>query len=236
MPLIFSPISEDILESSPIRLYPKSGCVLRQMGRPPAVDRRMAAIVNALFDAHGFTMVNAGSSTAWRDYLVRILGLIRGTGLTVAIISDKTRATAFANIALELGFAALCGKPLIIVKSSNADVPSDLTRTDWIEYDPDDEGAFRARLTQAMSELEAIVSFENAKLFGSLNAPRMDCAVAFERIIRAFLLSGDQTYVDHARTVRDRLVASDSISGVDDLNRLKGEIETFIHMATNALE
>ena len=53
-----------------------------------------------------------------------------------------------ANIALELGFASMCGKPLVIIKSKAAAAPSDLTRTDWIEYDADDQARFRAKLNR----------------------------------------------------------------------------------------
>ena len=49
---------------------------------------------------------------------------------------DSGGPTAMANIALEHGFASMCGKPLVIVKSKAAPSPSDLTRAYWIEYDP----------------------------------------------------------------------------------------------------
>ena len=67
------------------------------------------------------------------------MGLIRGTGFAIAIFSHETRFTAMAKITLELGFAALCGKPLIIVKSSEAKAPSDFVRTDWIDYRSNEE-------------------------------------------------------------------------------------------------
>src|SRR5882672_8565603 len=127
---------------------------MRQIGNQPELDERMNVIVTEVFEARGIPTKDADASTGGKDFLERILGLIRGTGFTVAIFSQDTRATAMANIALELGFASMCGKPLIIIKSREAAAPSDLTRTDWIDYHSDDEVRFRRKLTQALDELE----------------------------------------------------------------------------------
>ncbi|MGD9658268.1 MAG: hypothetical protein AB7U61_11650, partial [Methylocystis sp.] len=76
----------------------------------------MASTVDDVLRKRGFQTKDADASTGGKDFLERILELIRATGFTVAIFSDKTRPTALANIMLELGFAAMCGKPLLIVK------------------------------------------------------------------------------------------------------------------------
>jgi hypothetical protein len=67
----------------------------------------VAGLVKKVFDARGIGMKDADASTGAKDFLERILGLIRGTGFTVAIFSEDTRGTAMANIALELGETSL---------------------------------------------------------------------------------------------------------------------------------
>src|SRR5689334_17783283 len=104
---------------------------MRQLGMPPAIDITMNAEVTRIFGTRGLRTIDADGSTGSKDYLERILGLIRGTGFTAAIFSHETRTSSMANIALELGFSAICGKPLVIVKSPEAVAPSDLKRTDW---------------------------------------------------------------------------------------------------------
>ena len=47
-----------------------------------------------------------------------------------------------ANIPLEFGSSAMLGKPLMIAKSKVVAAPSDLTGTNRIEYDTQDEAAF----------------------------------------------------------------------------------------------
>jgi hypothetical protein len=117
VPLVFSPLSEAVLESAPKSLFPKHAFVMRQLGGPPDIDVTMTRIVEEVLTDRGFRFKDANASTGGKDFLERILGLIRSTGFTIAIFSNRTRKTAMANIALELGFAAMCGKPLMIVKS-----------------------------------------------------------------------------------------------------------------------
>ena len=141
----------------------------------------MNAEVIRLLGERGFQTIDADGTTGGKDYLERILGLIRGTGFTVAIFSHRTRAGSMANIALELGFAAMSGKPLIILKSPRAVAPSDLKRTDWIEFDDRDPAVFRRNIGQALDEIDPLCSWEDDLLQPSLEARSPDCAVTLER-------------------------------------------------------
>ena len=205
--------------------------MMRQLGEPPEIDQQMSAVATQVFDNSGISVLDASSSVGGKDFLERILGLIRGVGFVAALFSDSTRRTAFANISLELGFAAMCGKPLIIIKSKGAEAPSDLTRTDYIEYDPDDLENFTDKLRRAIDEISALADFERAKLEVALEADQMDCAIAFERARRAFLLTGEREYVDHAQTIFERLKGAQESQNVDDLRREREEIRLFIRQA-----
>lgn len=195
----------------------------------------MTEIVKEVFDARRVGMKDADTSTGGKDFLERILGLIRGTGFTVAIFSEDTRGTAMANIALELGFASMCGKPLVIVKSKAAPPPSDLTRTDWIEYDASDKPRFRRKLNQALDELDALAGFTESLLDVAMAAPAMDCAVAFERASKAFLLTGEARFLDAADGIVQRLRNAARGDGIDDLERVRTEIEIFAKQGRRAL-
>ena len=235
MPLVFSPLSEAVLDSAPKSLFPKHAFVMRQIGNPPELDKAMAAIVKDVFNARGVQIKDADASTGGKDFLERILGLIRSTGFTIAIFSDKTRATAMANIALELGFAAMCGKPLIIVKSEKAKAPSDFTRTDWITYNPAQEDRFRTKLGQALDSVESLVEYENSLLNVALGARSPDCAIAFERANKGFLLSGEQRFIDSARAILNVLMRVEEGNAIADLERLRSDLNTFIRQAQASL-
>lgn len=227
MPLIFSPLSEELISLPPRNLFPRHAFVMRQIGGAPDTDKKMAALVSQILKSKGYGVKDADASTGSKDFLERILGLIRGTGLTVAIFSHETRETALANIMLELGFAAMCGKPLMIIKSKEASAPSDLTRTDWIEYSPAQEGAFKRKVLQAVRMVDDLVPYEEMLLDVALDARAMDCAVAFERAQKAFLLSGETKILDKVEKIRDRLVTARDVEQVDDLHRLHNEIAVF---------
>lgn len=231
MPLVFSPLSEEVLDPGPRNLIPKSVFMMRQLGEPPDIDQQISEVSAEEFDAAGISVVDASSSIGGKDFLERILGLIRGVGFVAALFSDSTRRTAFANISLELGFAAMCGKPLVIIKSKGAQAPSDLTRTDYIEYDPGNLTLFSDKLRMAIDEVGALADFERAKLEVALEADQMDCAIAFERARKAFLLTGERAYVDHAQTILDRLNAARENQDIDDLRREREEIRLFIKQA-----
>lgn len=235
MSLVFSPLSEDVLLTTPRTLFPRHAFVMRQIGNPPALDERMTSIVNEVFKDRGVPTKDADASTGGKDFLERILGLIRGTGFTVAIFSQDTRATAMANIALELGFASMCGKPLIILKSREAAAPSDLTRTDWIDYQPDDETRCRQKLIQALDELDEVAAYQETLLDMALEAPSIDCAVAFERANKAFLLTGEERFLSHAEEIAGRLRGVAAGDHVDDLERLRNEIAVFVRHGRRAL-
>jgi hypothetical protein len=208
---------------------------MRQIGNPPAVDERMVEIVLEVLALRCIPTKDADASTGGKDFLERILGLIRGTGFTIAIFSHDTRATAMANITLELGFAAMCGKPLIIVKSKEAAAPSDFTRTDWIDYDLKDEARFRKKLGQALDTISDLAVFEDTLLDVALGARSIDCAIAFERANKAFLLTREDRFLDKAEEIKRRLDGVGNIEAIADLERLKSEITTFIQQGRRAL-
>ncbi len=204
---------------------------MRQLGRPPAIDLAMARTVEDVLKKRGFQTKDADASTGGKDFLERILELIRATGFTVAIFSDKTRPTALANIMLELGFAAMCGKPLLIVKSAKAKAPSDFSRTDWISYDGTDESGFRSKLNQGLDAIESLIEYEETLLSVALTAQSMDCAVAFERANKGFLLSGQAKFITAAKSIHKRLEEAQGSSGIADVERLSHEVETFVLQA-----
>ena len=235
MPLIFSPLSEETIDLPALRLLPRHAFVMRQIGAPPAIDIAMAAAVTGSCAIRDIETIDAGASTGSKEYLERIIGLIRGTAVTIAIFSHETRPTALANIALELGFAAMFGKPIMIVKSHEAVAPSDLKRTDWIEFRGGEEVEFERKISLALDQLDTIANFQELLLDTSLEAHEMDCAVALERAIKAFLLCGAERLLTKAEQIRDRLSPVQNQPQVNDLKRLHKEVSTFIMQGRKTL-
>lgn len=208
---------------------------MRQLGKPPAVDLEMLEIAKKVFRKNKIKFIDAGDTAGQNDFLERILGLIRSTAFTVAIFSHYTRPESLANIMLELGFAAMCGKPLVIIKSEQAKAPSDLTRTDWIVYDPMQPEKFSKKLGQAVDEILGLVPYETIQLEVALRATTIDCATAFEKTLKTFLLSGDQKYIGIAREILKRLDGQPDMKEINDLERIRQEIDVFVRQAEASL-
>lgn len=234
MPLIFSPLSDEAISHPPQALFPKHAFIMRQIGDPPGIDRLMTEATIRLLANRGFGFKDADASTGSKDFVERILGLIRGTAITIAIFSGETRPTALANIMLELGFAAMCGKPLMIVKSKDAAAPSDLARTDWINFDPTDIPEFDRKVGQAIDQIEKLAEFEEMILDLALEADSMDCAVALERALKCFLLIGNLRFIDKVDTIKQKLSDMKHVDGVDDLNRLFNEASLIARLGRRA--
>lgn len=194
----------------------------------------MAALVVDTFTERGIPTKDADATTGGGDFLQRILGLIRGTGFTVAIFSHETRASVLANSMLELGFAAMCGKPLIVVKSKEAKAPSDLTRTDWSAYDASGEAGFVRKLNQALDTISDVGEYEEGLLDIALDAHSIDYGVALERASKSFLLTGRPDILDKAEQIRTRLKAAMAGAAIADLERLKSELSMFIRLGRAA--
>lgn len=203
---------------------------MRQIGDPPGIDKLMLEQAAAHLGRRGFGIKDAGSSTGGKDFVERILGLIRGTAITVAIFSRETRPTALANIMLELGFAAMCGKPLMIIKSKDAAAPSDLTRTDWIDFDPTNLLDFEAKIGQSIDEIEKLAQFEEILLDLALDAASMDCAVALDRALKCFLLTGQERFLNKAATIQTKLADRALPDGISDLDRLHDEAALIVKL------
>ena len=93
----------------------------------------------------------------------------------------------------------------MIVKSEEASAPSDITRTDWIVYQSGKEGEFKRKIEQAAKQMQDLVEYEDVLLKVALDARSMDCAIAFERANKGFLLSGEKRFIDAAGVILGRL-------------------------------
>ena len=99
------------------------------------------------------------------------------------------------NIYYELGVAQALGKETLLVKSPDAEVPSDFIRTEYVEFDNE----FDANFTMYLESLWA-----QADHYETV-ADQLDRnpVLALDYLKRAFLISGDERLREKARIVRD---------------------------------
>ncbi len=191
MSLIFSPLSEDILEG-PFQPYPRGAFIMLQDNEgTPIVDKEMDTVVSEYLLTSNFTPLKATSKRASKDFLEKIVQMIRGCGFGVAIFSEFTNSTSLANIFFEIGLCNMFGKPVLIIKSEKAKAPSDFVRTEWVSYSYNNE-KLKADFKKSVSDVLGLAKyFENLGDI-AFEAEERDLELAFERYKQAILINGDE--------------------------------------------
>ena len=91
------------------------------------------------------------------------------------------------------------------------------------------------RYINGNKQVDEIADFQEMLLDVALEAAAPDCAVAFERANKAFLLSANGELLDKAEIIRDRLAQARDNPHVTDLSRLHDEVAAFIKQGRKKL-
>ena len=153
-----------------------------------------ARIIKVL-SAHGYQVVDAGQEVSGKDFLDKIWRQILGVPLGIALLDSTLPQRTRDNIFYELGLMQALGKETLVVKTSSANVPSDLIRTEYVNLDQ----GLEAKLAQFMKRLH-----ETGIYFSTLaeNVER-NPALALDYLRRAYLLTEDASLRERAQKVRD---------------------------------
>ena len=119
-----------------------------------------------------------------RDFKLKIWQLIASTPLCVGICHEEIPFSTQANIYYELGVAQALGKETLLVKSPNAKVPSDLVRTEYVEFNAEFGANFRLYLESLQEQAD-----HYELVAGQLDRNPI---LAIDYLKRAFLITGDE--------------------------------------------
>lgn len=229
MALIFSPISEDVLEG-PFQPAPKSVFVMVQLGPGKSqIESEMDSIVSAALKRKHFDATYATTIKGSKDYLAKIIHMIRGCGFAVAIFSEFTPASTMGNIFFEVALCNLFGKPVILVKSENSEAPSDLVRSEWVAYRDGDQGRLREDVEASIGQVIALGDYYKKLGDIALEAEDGDLELAFERYKQALLISGRKAIKTRIEAILKKLKggASDDPGLMASVKRFRRGVEEF---------
>ena len=154
MALLYNPVDGSEL-NEPVTLYPRTAfLMLHDNDRAATIEVRMQEIARDELQSKQFDVKSASDLRRSGDYLAKIIRIIRGCGFGVAVFSDATPPKTLANIFFEIGYCLAIGKPTYLLLAGDQAVPSDFVRSEWINFDPSNEPAFREELAQAVSEID----------------------------------------------------------------------------------
>ena len=144
--IFYNPLDGDAL-TSPIRSNPRHCFLMTRLGTPiPAEVDAIRASVERLCEDAEYEVIDASSRVTGRDYLLKIWRLIASAPLSIGICHEDIPPATQANIFYELGVAQAMGKETLLLKTPEADIPSDFTRTEYICFDSSFDGRFTAYL------------------------------------------------------------------------------------------
>ena len=191
--IIYNPLDGDAFTSS-IPSNPRHCFLMTKLGHPvpePILDIRNA--VTEVCKKFNYQVIDAGSRITGRDFLLKIWRLIASAPLSIGICHEDIPQSTQANIYYELGVAQALGKETLLIKSPLAKMPSDLVRTEYIEFNKNFAATFNSYLG---SLPEQAGHYE-------LVADQLDRnpVLAIDYLKRAFLISGEERLRKKAQAI-----------------------------------
>jgi len=200
----YTPIDSDP-STVPMRYLPKTCFVMCQLRRPiPKSQIEIREKLSSFLKEKVFSEIDSGSSLTGRDFLVKIWGMVFQVPLGIAIVTRQTTRKALANIFYEIGLLQAYGKETLVIKTKDAEIPSDFVRTEYLEYDTD----FDAKLSQYFDFISSLQEHFDTMAEQLRNDPLL----AIDYMRRAFLITGDTNYREKAQQLYSRSLRSKRVT------------------------
>lgn len=177
-----------------IKYIPRSCFIITQLGKPiPKQITKIRKDVSACLNELNIKEIDAQQLVTGRDFLGKIWNHLLAVPMGIAIISEDLNQSTISNIFYEVGVLNALGKESLIIKTPNYKIPSDFIRTEYVNY----ERGFKRKVSSFLkSTIEIAVHYnimaESLEVYPLLS-------IDYWR--RAYLISGDETYIDKAETL-----------------------------------
>jgi hypothetical protein len=209
MPLLFSPISENLLEG-PFNPFPRSAFVMLHSGKNVStLEKTIDDVVCRSLNRLKHPVKKAARQSGTKDYLEKIIQIIRGCGFGVAIFSEFTPPPTLANIFFEIGLCGILGKPIVLIKSARAKPPSDFVRTEWISFEDGNSKNLKRDIEKSVRQITELASFYEKVGDLALDAEDVDLELAFERYRQAILIENKQGVRNKIKSILTALADED---------------------------
>ncbi len=193
--IIYNPL-DGIPLPAPERGRPKHCFLMTRLGNPiPAMVEEIRTAVEECCDNFDYAVIDAASIVSGRDFLLKIWKFIASTPLSVGVIHEEIPQLTQNNIFYELGVAQALGKETIIIKSPEANIPSDFIRTEYINFDD----SFAKKFESYLAGIR-----EQAGYYETLaDQLEKNPILALDYMKRAFLITGDDQLKQKAKEIVD---------------------------------
>lgn len=193
--ILYRPIDGEVL-SSPVKYQPSTCFLMTKLGTPVPKDlQRIRKRIASVLKKEKIKIIDANSVVTGRDFLLNIWHSIISVPIGIALLHDEMTNETMSNIFYEVGMMQAYGKEVLIVKTSNVQVPSDFVRTQYIEVNDQLESNIEKYLDGVIKIAEHYTimadQFEN------------DPLLAIDYLRRSFLISNDKSLREKAKQIFD---------------------------------
>lgn len=167
---------------------------MAQLGDPiPRIVEEARDRIDGILSKQDLASIDADSVTTGKDFLLKIWMLAISVPVGIAVVHEGISRTTMANIFYELGWMHMLGKELLIVRIGDVDLPSDLVRTEYVQFDSRFDRHF-GRFVESLHERADYYTLLAEQV-------ERNPLLAIDYLRRAYLLTGDETLRERAREV-----------------------------------
>jgi len=190
--IVYHPF-EGHISSDPFDYRPKTCFLMTQLGNPvPQSALNIKRSLKNQLKAKKINLIDAESVVTGGDYMTKTWKLIFSVPIGVAIVTKEMPARTIGNIFYELGIMDAYGKETLIIKGDDVDIPSDLSRTEYIKA----TGGYNKKIKGFLTNVEKRA--EHYKTV-ALNIESGDPVSAIDYLRRAYLITGKKRLRNQAR-------------------------------------
>ncbi len=177
---------------------PRTCFLMTQLGEPiPEEVLEIRRSLEQILREHDIDLIDADSEVTGGDFLLKIWYMIATVPLAVAILHEDMKLSTQCNVFYEVGMAHAMGKESIIVKTKEAEMPSDFTRTEYIQHD----GNYERRVNQYLKKY-----FRQGEWYEFLaHQLENDPLLSLDYLRRAYLISENEAIRDKVAEIAETL-------------------------------
>lgn len=180
-----------------ISYIPQSCFIMTQLGLPlPMNALEIREALKIELSKRNFEILDANSKVTGKDFLNKIWKMILSVPIGIAILTEEMKSSTVSNIFYEIGILNALGKETIVIKSTNFKIPSDLIRTEYIEFDND----FPLKFNKFLDTIIELADHYEIMAESLITNPNL--AIDYYR--RAYLITGNKEYFDRVKEIRDK--------------------------------
>lgn len=191
--ILYSPINGDVYPV-PVNYRPRTCFIMTQLGKhTPAEVIEIRQALGQCLCGRDIAGIDADSVVTGRDFLMKIWQMIIAVPLGIAIINKTMSPQTLSNIFYEIGWLQAYGKETLTIRTKGTKIPSNLVRTEYIEYDSN----FESKLNKFLNTFLDLPDHFDTMADQMENNPLL----AIDYLRRAYLISGDDSYKQKALSI-----------------------------------